>query len=376
MEVASGKATVGKAGDGEAVDREAVAWEAVDREAGDVKATTVKVADGEAAEGAAEDVSTADVKVAVSKVAVSKIAVVKAAATNPAATRAADGTAAAGAPPCCVGGRGRPRARRPAAPAARGGRPKTRGVARPRGTHGAGVTLLEALLALLLFALAAAGCLVASRTLQRAQRTLEERGGELQAQAAAAELLRAELAPAGFGGDAADSIPDAALTLLATPHGHAIAFELVESTPGGRRRRELRLEAGRDRHGRPALYRARDAAPRQPLVAGVSALRVTGLVHADGLLPLPAAAHPAGATAGGAPPAAGARPQTDPGTDPGTDPASDQGTRRGIDSGSGGASGRWSGVWALALELEYAWGARQRLLVALRAPQEVRLAPE
>ena len=172
---------------------------------------------------------------------------------------------------------------------------------RPRG-----VTLLELLIAMAMAALVLAllgGMLASARS---ADGALSQHAEPRAALALAAELLREEIGLAGYepydeptlAGTAPDppaapAVPAAA----ALPVGGAasddqtirVAF-IDPRLAGGPVTRDLSFSTDIDSRGEAQLYRRSGTSSRQPLVSGISALRVASYVDALGVQPLQAGA--------------------------------------------------------------------------------------
>lgn len=158
--------------------------------------------------------------------------------------------------------------------------------------RGSGFTLLEVSVALLLASLVA---LLVVRQVAGSSRL--ERSAAIAADGVAAvdlgaDLLMRELRRAGFVPYPAPatptldrSAPTLQLTVRASAqHGDAVGVRYVDaSLADGPVLRDLRFEAGRDGRGDAQLYRSTASGNRQPMVQGVTALRLEGWVDAEGL---------------------------------------------------------------------------------------------
>lgn len=154
-----------------------------------------------------------------------------------------------------------------------------------------GFSLLEVLVALALSALVG---LVAARGLSAARRAVR---GTAQASDAAlsldlgSALLEREVRRAGYVPYPAPPAGDAAVTPglglavhTRSPQGDSLEVRYLDDrVVDGPVARDLRFEVGVDGRGLPQLYRATAAGSKQPLVEGVTGLRVSGWGDASGL---------------------------------------------------------------------------------------------
>lgn len=163
-----------------------------------------------------------------------------------------------------------------------------------------GFTLLEVLLAAALaaaVALAAAHLLAASRASETTTVRASDRARALDL---AAGLLAGELRLAGHvpypppdGAGLDRDRPTLELTLEAGRHGDELGVRYVDDrVRGAPLVRDLIFDAAVDSRGTAQLYRAAGSGTRQPLVQGITAVRVVGWVDAAG-------AHPRGGLVSG-----------------------------------------------------------------------------
>lgn len=163
-----------------------------------------------------------------------------------------------------------------------------------------GVTLVELLAAIaigVLVLLAASSLLSSARAGERVLNDVVEPAGALEL---AAELLREEVALAGFvpwtleGGGVDTAPPQSVAPVPLTVSGaatssHEVALAYVDDRlASGPVARALSYSVDRDSRGALQLYRRSGSSARQPLVEGVERLEVTGYVDALGLHALPA----------------------------------------------------------------------------------------
>ena len=177
-----------------------------------------------------------------------------------------------------------------------GGR-NPRRFARRSGGRTSGVTLVELLVALAVAALilTAAGGLLS--TARAGERTLSDTVEPRRALELAAELLREEIALAGFepwqpAAAGGDPLPDAGPGLArivvtgAASATQEIGLAFIDDRlPTGFVVRQLDYSADLDGRGVAQLYRRSGPSSRQPVVEGVSQLEVTGYLDAGGLHP-------------------------------------------------------------------------------------------
>lgn len=153
----------------------------------------------------------------------------------------------------------------------------------------AGFTLLEALVALavlgLLLAVLARGLALA----HQASAVVDERAEEQQVAGLASALLRYDLGSAGYARpDLAESfeVPEPALLLERRPDdpfGDRLRVRYLEDRElDVPKLRDHGFSAGVDGRGDPQLYRREGSGSRQPMVAGLTSLRVVALADGNG----------------------------------------------------------------------------------------------
>lgn len=153
-------------------------------------------------------------------------------------------------------------------------------------------TLLELLVALAIGALLLAALLAFMRSTRHSATTLVSSADDALALQLAAELLREELHLAGArpwphgavpGVDDPDAWLSAPLRIEPLGTGHRFALRYLDHRLNGPPlARDLAFEVGIDGSGDSQLYRRAAGAARQPLVAGVSLLKLVATVDAGG----------------------------------------------------------------------------------------------
>lgn len=139
-----------------------------------------------------------------------------------------------------------------------------------------GFTLLETLVALAVFGIFLTGLLQAEQSYRRAAAS-EDRALRGQQRQAAIELLRAEIAMAGYGHQGDD------IWASSERGTDRVSFVYLEDRLATEPTlRTVAFDAGLDAAGRASLYRKEGTGYRQPAVLGVRELRVVGWVDAAG----------------------------------------------------------------------------------------------
>lgn len=145
-------------------------------------------------------------------------------------------------------------------------------------THamGKGFTLLETLVAIAVFGILLGGLLQAEQTYRRAV-VAEDQALRVQQRQAAVELLRTEVAMAGYGHQGDD------IWASRERNTDRLSFIFLEdrlaSAPA---LRVITFDAGLDGAGRASLYRKEGTGYRQPAILGVRELRVVAWVDSAG----------------------------------------------------------------------------------------------
>lgn len=153
-------------------------------------------------------------------------------------------------------------------------------------------TLVELLVALAIGALLVAALLGYLRSTRLSAVTLESNADDALALQLAAELLREELRLAGARPWPPGTVPgvDDPTTWLSAPlrvepvgAGHRLFLRYLDHRLSGPLlARDLAYEVGVDGAGVSQLYRRTVGSPRQPLVAGVSSMKLVAIVDAGG----------------------------------------------------------------------------------------------